>query len=422
LTIVYERFNKTEAGMAQLSRKIINDPVYGFITLDHPLLLDIVAHPYYQRLRRIHQMAFAHLVYPGAVHTRLHHSLGAYHLMGDAVIELRRKGVVISEEEELGVKIAILLHDIGHGPFSHALENVVIRGTHHEALSLLIMRVLNEEFGGQLQTAIRIFTNDYPKHFLHQLVSGQLDMDRMDYLSRDSFFTGVSEGVIGYDRILKMLAVCNGELMVEEKAIYSIEKFLLARRLMYWQVYLHKTVVSAEKMLVRILERARELISAGVEVSCCSPVLDFFLQNATMETPIASNLDKFCLLDDYDVMGTIKNWMFHPDKVLSGLSRGLIDRRLLKVRFQATPFDESYVEGLKKKVSQQLGITSEEAGYFVFTGLAVNTTYNSADEKINILFRDGSVKDISQVDNALIQQTLASTVKKFYICHLSTGL
>jgi HD superfamily phosphohydrolase len=408
--------------MAQLSRKIINDPVYGFITLDHPLLLDIVAHPYYQRLRRIHQMAFAHLVYPGAVHTRLHHSLGAYHLMGDAVIELRRKGVVISEEEELGVKIAILLHDIGHGPFSHALENVVIRGTDHEALSLLIMRVLNEEFDGQLHTAIRIFTNDYPKHFLHQLVSGQLDMDRMDYLSRDSFFTGVSEGVIGYDRILKMLAVCNGELMVEEKAIYSIEKFLLARRLMYWQVYLHKTVVSAEKMLVRILERARELISAGTEVSCCSPVLDFFLQNATMETPIASNLDKFCLLDDYDVMGTIKNWMFHPDKVLSGLSRGLIDRRLLKVRFQATPFDESYVEGLKKKVSQQSGITLEESGYFVFTGLAVNTTYNSADEKINILFRDGSVKDISQVDNALIQQTLASTVKKFYICHLSTGL
>ncbi len=408
--------------MAPISRKIINDPVYGFITLDHPLLLNIVAHPWYQRLRRIHQMAFAHLVYPGAVHTRLHHSLGAFHLMGNAVVELRRKGVVISEEEELGVKVAILLHDVGHGPFSHALENVVIRGVDHEALSLLIMKVLNEESGGQLETGIRIFTNDYPKHFLHQLVSGQLDMDRMDYLSRDSFFTGVSEGVIGYDRILKMLAVYDGELMVEEKAIYSIEKFLLARRLMYWQVYLHKTVVSAEKMLVRILERARELISRGEEVRCCSPVLDFFLQDETVQTPIASNLDKFCLLDDFDVMGTIKNWMFHPDKVLSGLSRGLIDRRLLKVRFQATPIDDNYVNELKETVSRLLGLTMEEAGYFVFTGQAVNTTYNSADEKINILFRDGSVKDISQVDNALIQQTLASTVKKFYICHLSPGL
>lgn len=408
--------------MAQLSRKIINDPVYGFITLDHPLLLNIVAHPYYQRLRRIHQMAFAHLVYPGAVHTRLHHSLGAYHLMGDAVMELRRKGVVISEEEELGVKVAILLHDAGHGPFSHALENVVIKGTDHESLSLLIMRALNEEYDGQLETGIRIFTNAHPRRFLHQLVSGQLDMDRMDYLSRDSFFTGVSEGVIGYDRILKMLAVCDGELMVEEKAIYSIEKFLLARRLMYWQVYLHKTVVSAEKMLVRILERARELISHGDDVRCNSPVLDFFLQDIRMEAPIASNLDKFCLLDDFDVMSTIKNWMFHPDPVLSGLSRGLIDRQLLKVRFQATPFDENYVEELKERVSRQLEITMEEADYFVFTGQAVNTTYNPVDEKINILFRDGSVKDISQVDNALIQQTLASTVKKFYICHLSTGL
>src|SRR5260221_8130019 len=249
--------------MAQLSRKIINDPVYGFITLDHLFLLDFVAHPYYQRFRGKNQMAFAHLLYPGAVHTRLHHSLGAYHLMGDAVAELRRKGVVISEEEELGVKIAILLHDVGHGPFSHALENVVIRGIDHEALSLLIMKVLNEEYSGQLETGIRIFTNKYPRRFLHQLVSGQLEMDRMDYLSRDSFFTAVSEGVIGYDRILKMLAVCNGELMVEEKAIYSIEKFLLASLFMYWQVYLSKKVNSAEKILFWIPERPRELIWRG---------------------------------------------------------------------------------------------------------------------------------------------------------------
>src|ERR1700743_1981459 len=253
--------------MAPLARKIINEPVYGLFTLDHPLLLSIVAHPFYQRLRRIHQMAFAHLVYPGAVHTRLHHSLGAYHLMCSAIEELKRKGFLITEEEALGAKIAILLHDIGHGPFSHALESVVIPGVSHEALSILLMRELNEDFDGALGTAIEIFTNTYPKPFLHQLVSGQLDMDRMDYLTRDSFFTGVSEGVIGYDRILKMLTVHNGGLMGEEKGIYFIGNFLVSRRLMYWQVYLHKTVVGAEKMLVRILERARELSGRGVPVA-----------------------------------------------------------------------------------------------------------------------------------------------------------
>ncbi len=263
--------------MGKLSRKIINDPVYGFITLDHDLLLNIVAHPFYQRMRRIQQMAFAHLVYPGAMHSRLHHSLGAYHLMCNAVAELKAKGVEIDKEEELGVKMAILLHDIGHGPYSHALENVLIRGVRHEQLSLAIMEALNEEFDGRLETAIRIFTNEYPKAYLHSLVSGQLDMDRMDYLTRDSFFTGVSEGVIGYDRILKMLTVHEGKLMVEEKAIYSIEKFLVSRRLMYWQVYLHKTVLSAEKMLVRIIERARELARAGEALSSFSPVLDHFL-------------------------------------------------------------------------------------------------------------------------------------------------
>ncbi len=228
-------------------RKIINDPVYGFITIDHPLILQIISHPWYQRLRNIHQMAFAHLVYPGAVHSRLHHSLGAYHLMSNALSELKSKGIDITAEEELGAKIAILLHDIGHGPFSHALEKELIKDVHHEAISILLMEKLNEEFEGQLQTAIEIFTNKHPKKFLHQLVSGQLDVDRMDYLNRDSFFTGVAEGVIGYDRIIKMLTVKDGELMVEEKAIYSIEKFLVSRRLMYWQVYLHKTVLSAER-------------------------------------------------------------------------------------------------------------------------------------------------------------------------------
>jgi HD superfamily phosphohydrolase len=398
--------------MGKLSRKIINDPVYGFITLDHDLLLNIVAHPWYQRLRRIQQMAFAHLVYPGAMHTRLHHSLGAYHLMCNAVVELKAKGVDINKDEELGVKLAILLHDIGHGPYSHALENVLIPGVRHEVLSVGIMQTLNEEFAGVLQTAIDIFTNKYPKRYLHSLVTGQLDMDRMDYLTRDSFFTGVSEGVIGYDRILKMLTVHEGELMVEEKAIYSIEKFLVSRRLMYWQVYLHKTVLSAEKMLVRIIERARELAGAGEAVSSSSPVLDRFVKPEEAEL----DLDQFCLLDDFDVMSAVKRWMFHPDRVLATLSGWLINRQLLKVKFQATPYDENYVEELRLAVSRTLAISPAEARYFVFTGEATNTTYNPADEKINILFKNGSVRDISQVDNALIHQTLSSAVKKFYLC------
>ena len=279
--------------MANKVRKIINDPVHGFITIDHPLLFQVISHPWYQRLRRIHQMAFAHLVYPGAVHSRLHHSLGAYHLMGQALTELKSKGFEISPEEELSAKIAILLHDVGHGPFSHALENVLIRNVHHEAISILIMKVLNEELGGQLTMAIDIFTNNYHKPFLHQLVSGQLDVDRMDYLSRDSFFTGVSEGVIGYDRIIKMLTVDDGELMVEEKGIYSTEKFLVSRRLMYWQVYLHKTVVCAEKMLVRIIERARELLERGETVSSSSITLDFFLQFSG-QLKIEEHLEKYC--------------------------------------------------------------------------------------------------------------------------------
>jgi HD superfamily phosphohydrolase len=407
--------------MGKLSRKIINDPVYGFITLDHDLLLKIVAHPWYQRLRRIQQMAFAHLVYPGAMHSRLHHSLGAYHLMCNAVVELKARGVDIGKEEELGVKLAILLHDVGHGPYSHALENVLIPGSRHEALSVGIMQTLNKEFGGELETAIGVFTNRHPKQYLHSLVTGQLDMDRMDYLTRDSFFTGVSEGVIGYDRILKMLTVHEGQLMVEEKAIYSIEKFLVSRRLMYWQVYLHKTVLSAEKMLVRIMERARELALAGEPVSSGSAVLDRFLREENVTRGSVGvqswiDLSEFCLLDDFDVMSAVKRWMLHTDPVLATLSRGLINRRLLKVKFQATPYNENHVEELRSAVSRALSIGEAEARYFVFTGEAVNTTYNPADEKINILFRDGSVRDISQVDNALIQQTLSSPVKKFYIC------
>lgn len=403
--------------MTNRIRKIINDPVYGFITIDDPLVFQVIAHPWYQRLRRVHQMAFAHLVYPGAVHTRLHHSLGAYHLMYSALTELKSKGVEITPEEESAAKIAILLHDIGHGPFSHALENVLINNTHHETISILIMRVLNEQLKGQLHKAIDIFTNNYTKPFLHQLISGQLDVDRMDYLTRDSFFTGVSEGVIGYDRILKMLTVHNGDLMVEEKGIYSIEKFLVARRLMYWQVYLHKTVLGAEKTLVKIVQRARQLIMQGKEVQAASPIFDFFLKSATNTAFIEQHLDKFCLLDDFDVLAAIKNWIFHSDAVLSTLCRCLIERRLLKVKLQAEPFDQEWIKTLRNNICQQLKIDDADCDYFIFTGEAENTTYNPAEERINILFKNGTVTDISKVDNALIHQALASPVKKYYICY-----
>jgi len=398
-------------------RKIINDPVYGFITIDHPLLLSIIAHPYYQRLRRIHQMAFAHLVYPGAVHSRLHHSLGAYHLMSCALNELKNKGTIITPEEELGAKIAILLHDVGHGPYSHALESELIHGIHHEAISLLIMQTMNEEYDQQLQRAIDIFTDNYPKHFLRQLVSGQLDVDRMDYLSRDSFFTGVSEGVISYDRILKMLVVKNDELMIEEKGIYSIEKFLVARRLMYWQVYLHKAVMSAEMLLVKIIRRAKDLIKKDIPAIAATDALNFFLNNARDPHLIKQHLDKFCNLDDYDVMCTIKNWSTHPDKILSILCRSLVDRRLLKIKLQAEPVDKKAIHEKRCEVAKCLQVTEQEAEYFVFTGEAINTTYDPSDERINILFKDGSVTDISQIDNALIHQQLSGPVKKYYICH-----
>ena len=398
-------------------RKIINDPVYGFITIDHPLILQIISHPVYQRLRNIHQMAFAHLVYPGAVHSRLHHSLGAYHLMCTALNELKGKGVEITAEEELGAKVAILLHDVGHGPFSHALENELVKDVPHEAISILLMEKLNNELGGQLKTAIDIFTNKHSKKFLYQLVSGQLDVDRMDYLNRDSFFTGVAEGVIGYDRILKMLTVKDGNLVVEEKAIYSIEKFLVSRRLMYWQVYLHKTVLSAEMMLVKIIRRAKELIVAGETVTAATDELSFFLQNANSSSPIEQHLETFCRLDDHDIMATIKNWSHHPDKILATLCRSLVERNLLKVKLQAEPFDIDFVKEKTKEACDKLGISEKESGYFVFTGEASNTTYNPGDERINILFKDGTVKDISKVDNALIQHNLSGTVKKYYICY-----
>ncbi|MGN6164071.1 MAG: HD domain-containing protein [Flavisolibacter sp.] len=399
-------------------RKIINDPVYGFITIDDPLIFEIVSHPYYQRLRRIHQMAFASLVYPGAVHTRLHHSLGAYHLMGLALNELRNKGVDITKEEEQGAKIAILLHDIGHGPYSHALERKLIKGVHHEDISTLILQLLNEQFNGQLQTAIEIFSNTHSKQFLHQLVSGQLDVDRLDYLTRDSFFTGVIEGAVGYDRILKMLTVHEGQLMIEEKAIYTVEKFLVSRRLMYWQVYLHKTVVAAEKMLVKIIERANELIANGIELQAASNNLNFFLKEHQPDGNFIRHLERFTQLDDTDVMCTIKNWCGHFDPVLGRLCKGLVDRKLLKIKFQSEPFDALLVDALRNDTAQKLKISADEASSFVFTGEAVNTTYNPLDEHIKILYKDGTVSDISKVDNALIHQQVSAPVKKYYLCYL----
>jgi HD superfamily phosphohydrolase len=398
-------------------RKIINDPVYGFITINHPLLFSVIAHPYYQRLRRIHQMALAYLVYPGAVHTRLHHSLGAYHLMCLAINELREKGTEISEEEEIATKAAILLHDVGHGPFSHALENRILPGIHHETLSLQIMEAMNEELNGALSMTIEIFTDVYPKKFLHQLVSGQLDVDRMDYLTRDSFFTGVSEGVIGYDRIIKMLTVHNGELMVEEKGIYSIEKFLVARRQMYWQVYLHKTVVAAEALLVNILKRVKALSKAGVQQLTTGGATDFFLYNfdGNMNRDL---LHQFCQLDDIDFSFAVKRWSQHEDRVLSTLSTHLLNRQLYKIQLQAEPFNTLAIEQLQQQAITQWGIDPQDVEYFVQTGTANNTMYKTSDERINILYKDGTVKDISAIDNPLIHQTISAPIKKFYICSL----
>lgn len=398
-------------------RKIINDPVYGFITISHPLIFDILSHPYYQRLRRIHQMALAQLVYPGAVHTRLHHSLGAYHLMCNAVNELRYKNVDISPEEETAVKAAILLHDIGHGPFSHALEHTLVSGVHHEELSLMIMHEMNDQMDGRLQLALDIFNGNYAKPFLYQLISGQLDVDRMDYLTRDSFFTGVNEGVIGYDRILKMFTVHNDQLMIEEKGIYSVEKFLIARRQMYWQVYLHKAVLAAEKMLVKIVERVKAIYSDDDIRLCTNSPLDYFLGsfNGNMDK---ESLELFCNMDDDDMMFAIKRWSNHPDIVLSTLCKGILNRRLLKCHLHDNPVNEEALERLKEKVAIQLGISVEEASFLVFSGEAVNTIYTSDDEQILVHFKNGTVKNISQVYNPLIHQTISTPVKKFYICEL----
>ena len=398
--------------------KIVNDPVYGFIRFPESEILKLIDHKWFQRLRYIKQMGPAHLVYPGAVHTRFHHSLGAVHLMGKALDELRAKNIDISQEEYISARIAILLHDIGHGPFSHALEHTLVDGVTHEHVSGMIMNQLNSEFDGMLNGAIRVFDHSYEKPYLHQLVSSQLDVDRMDYLNRDSFYTGVSEGVIGYDRILQMLTVNNGQLMVEEKGVHSVEKFVIARRLMYWQVYLHKTVLGAEVLLINILRRAKELAKAGVQLTASPALMHFLYNNINLKDFNTSDehLKMFCLLDDTDVRFSIKAWCNHSDKVLSKLCNMLQNRQLYKVILSSDPV-EDLVEEQKHIIQKELNIEDEHIDYFVCSGVTSKDTYNVNDERILIAMKNGDVKDISTIDNPVVTQALALPVHKNYICY-----
>ncbi len=400
-------------------RKILNDPVHGFITIPNDLIFDIIENKYFQRLRRIKQLGLTELVYPGAIHTRFNHALGSMFLMNQAIEVLRQKGHEITEEESLSANIAILLHDIGHGPFSHALENSIVVSMTHEDLSELFMDRLNTEFNGKLSMALEIFRNKYHKKFLHQLVSSQLDVDRLDYLTRDSFFTGVSEGIIGTERIIKMLNVYNGELVVDIKGIYSIEKFLVARRLMYWQVYLHKTVLSAEQLLIKILKRAKQLVLNGENIFV-TPALELFLKNNFLKEDFKNNpelLDMFSTLDDYDIFSSVKVWMNHSDKILSRLSSHLVDRKLYKIELQNTGFDTEYIERLKNKAIQQFSINKEDIEYIVFTDTVSNNAYNSHKDGINILYKNNEIKDISDASDQLNESFLSKSVLKYILCY-----
>jgi HD superfamily phosphohydrolase len=399
--------------------KIFNDPIYGFVSLPYEIIFDLIDHPYFQRLRRIKQLGLTNLVYPGALHTRFHHAMGAMHLMGQAIEVLRSKGNEISEEEAKGVTIAILLHDIGHGPFSHALEHSIVNNITHEDLSELLMGRLNEEFKSELGVAIRIFQNKHKKKFLNQLVSSQLDMDRLDYLKRDSFFTGVSEGVISSDRIIKMLNVVNDQLVVEAKGIYSIEKFIIARRLMYWQVYLHKTVLSAESLLVNILTRAKELAEKKVALFC-TPAFETFLYNHYSKKDFYEHpelLDTFAQLDDYDIMASIKAWCTHKDPVLSRLCCQLVNRNLFKVEMQSQPFKEEKIRLIRQEIKKRYKLSEKDVEYFVFSGVVTNDAYRADKIRINVLFKDGTVSDIADASDQLSIDVLAKTVKKHYLCY-----
>lgn len=401
-------------------RKIINDPVFGFIHIPKGLLYDIVCHPVFQRLSRIKQLGLSSVVYPGAQHTRFQHSLGAFHLMSEAITSLKAKGNFIFDSEAEAVQAAILLHDVGHGPFSHVLENTLVAGISHEEISLMLMERINKDLKGQLNLAIQIFKDEYPKRFLHQLVSGQLDMDRLDYLRRDSFYTGVTEGNIGSARIIKMLDVKDDHLVVESKGIYSIENFLTSRRLMYWQVYLHKTSVACEKMLISTLLRAKEMASQGMELFA-SPALRFFLYNRITKEDFYNNplcLENFIQLDDNDIWTALKVWSNHEDKVLSTLSKGLINRNLFKVEIASTPLSKSQKDKLADQIADHLQIPRKDASYFLCTSTIENNMYKKEDDSIEILFGDGSTKNIADASDMLNISLLSRKVKKHYACYL----
>ena len=403
----------------KLSSKILNDPIYGFIRIPHGIIFELIEHPYFQRLRRITQLGLSYLVFPGAYHTRFQHAIGATHLMNKAIQQLRSKGHKITVEEEVAVSIAILLHDIGHGAFSHALEHSIAHDISHEDLSLLFMEKLNKDFNGQLTTAIQIFKNEYCKCFLHQLVSSQLDMDRMDYLKRDSFYSGVQEGIIGSDRIIHMLNVVEDELVVESKGIYSIEKFLIARRLMYWQVYLHKTVLSSENMLIKVLKRAKELSQSG-EKLFGSSALNFFLKNNFTLDDFRLNeevFQSFTRLDDQDVLGAIKEWQFHDDIILSTLSNKIINRKLLKIELTDEAVSEKRLIKMKKRVANFYNIDITQTHYLAFENSISNNAYTLHKSNINILYKDGILKDIADASDQLNISALSKPVKKHFFCY-----
>ena len=397
--------------------KIFNDPIYGFITIPNPLIYDLIQHPYFQRLRRISQMGLSYLVYPGANHTRFHHALGCLHIMQKAVGVLRFKNVQISEEEENALYIAILLHDIGHGPFSHAMEHSIVEDVHHEEISLLFMHKLNIEFDGKLDLAIQIFKGEYHRKFMLQLISSQLDMDRMDYLKRDSFYSGVEEGKINSDRLIQMMNVVDDVLVIEEKGIYSVEKFLMARRLMYWQVYLHKTSLVAELILTKTLKRAKELYQKGIAIECSKPLYFFIENKISLADFNADILNEFAKLDDTDIIGAIKNWQYHDDFTLSTLSKIIINRDLLKIKMGEDKFSTEEINALTETFAKQNNLSITEAKYFVFKGKIKNQAYSKIAEPIRILQKDGSLEDVAILSDQLSLKALSKQVTKYFLCY-----
>lgn len=397
--------------------KILNDPIYGFITIPSERIFSIIEHPYFQRLRRISQMGMSYLVYPGAHHTRFHHAIGCVHLMQKAAQILRHKGVIISEAEEEALQIAILLHDIGHGPFSHAMEHSIVEGVDHESISLLFMEEMNRDFNQSLTLALQIFRGTYNRRFLNQLISSQLDMDRLDYLKRDSFYTGAAEGNVNSERLITMLNVVNDDLVIEEKGIYSVEKFLVARRLMYWQVYLHKTSLVAEQLLIRVLKRAKELVEKGEKLNA-SKALSYFLYNKIGPENFSSEtLSVFARLDDYDIISAMKEWQYHNDFVLSNLCNMIINRDLLKVKIKKKKPSVEKLEKRRISLQEKENISAEEADYFVFSGEVTNTAYKSENNNINILHKNGKISDVAKASDQLNLKALSKTVVKYYICY-----